>query len=192
MGVYLVGASTYYLGEGSCWPAVFTELAEALVNVGIDAEVRVPTYVRRPRGSGYEFEEKLIPSMTGFSALCSAELSAGDADVFDWSLLVPFDFEGVLELQVPSSYSRTTSVRSAQRMIPVAQRLGDLVELPASLPTCCDNLQLTGYFMDLEEGQHPTKPAGRWLEDQATAFYTALYLRAAEHSLKLNCPMFYT
>lgn len=92
------------LGEDSCWPAVFTGLAAALGNPGINAEVHVPAYTLRPRGSGYKFEEKLIPSMTGFSALCGAELSASDADVFDWNLLVPLDFEGALELQVPSSY----------------------------------------------------------------------------------------
>jgi hypothetical protein len=77
-------------------------------------------------------------------------------------------------------------------MLPVAQRLADLLELPPDLPACCDNLQLTDYFMDLDEGEHATAPAGRWREDPATAFYTALYLRAAEHSLRLNCPMFYT
>jgi crotonobetainyl-CoA:carnitine CoA-transferase CaiB-like acyl-CoA transferase len=42
MGVYLVSASE------SCWPAVFTAMAENLSRVGIDAEIRVPAYTRHP------------------------------------------------------------------------------------------------------------------------------------------------
>ena len=123
MGVYLVNASTWCLGEESCWPEVFTGLAAEFARRGIDAELSIPEPRRLPRGSGHGFEEKLIPPMTGFSHLCAAELRTSDAEVFDWSLLVPVDFEGVIELPVESSYSCTTTVRSAQRMLPVARRL---------------------------------------------------------------------
>jgi hypothetical protein len=193
MGVYLVGASTYYLDDDSCWPAVFTALSAALQHRGVQTLIRVPEYVRLPRGSGREFEEKLIPPMTGFSALCSAELVSDDADVFEWSLLVPIHFEGAIELPVQSSYSNTTTVRSAQRLLPVAQRLASVLEMPSDLPEHCDNLQLTEFFMDRDEdGPTETTQRGRWCDDLGTAFYVAMYLRAAEHSIRLNCPMFYT
>jgi len=197
MGVYLVSASTYYFDDDSCWPAVFTELSAALrhrgIHRGMQSPVHIPDYVRLPRGSGHEFEEKLIPPMTGFSALCSAELVGDDADAFDWSLLIPIDFEGAIELPVRSSYSNTTTVRSAQRMLPAAQRLASLLEMPANLPEQCDNLQLTEFFMDRDETEPTEATQGaRWCDDPGTAFYVAMYLRAAEHSIHLNCPMFYT
>ena len=197
MGMYLVSASTLDLEDESCWPAVFTALAEELEELGVEAEIRIPVHAAHPRGSRYQFEEKLIPAMDGFSALCAKELAAGDAAVFDWDLLVPFDFEGVIELQVPNSYSDTTSVRSAQRLLPVARRVADSLELPDDLPDDCDSLQLTTYFMDLDEGEDEAeRPAtvagGRWREDPGTAFYAAMFLRAAEHSLGQSCPMFYS
>lgn len=193
MGVYLVSASTLDLEDESCWPAVFTALAEELEELGVEAEIRIPAHAAHPRGSGYQFEEKLIPAMEGFSALCLKEFGAGDAAVFDWDLLVPLDFEGVIELQVPSSYSDTTSVRSAQRLLPVARRMAESLGLPDDLPVDCDNLQLTSYFLDLEEDEGSVGASGgRWREDPGTAFYAALFLRAAEHSLGQSCPMFYT
>lgn len=168
-------------------------LAAEFAGRGIDAELSIPEPRRLPRGSGHGFEEKLIPPMTGFSHLCTAELRAGDAEVFDWGLLVPVDFEGMIELPVESSYSCTTTVRSAQRMLPVARRLAEALELPADLPLHCDNLQLTEFFMDREEdGPTSATPTGRWAEDIGIAFYVALYLRAAEYSLRCNCPLFFS
>jgi hypothetical protein len=194
MGVYLVSASTVDLEDDeSCWPAVFTALAEELEELGVEAEIRIPVNAAHPRGSRYQFEEKLIPAMEGFSALCLKELGAQDAAVFDWDLLVPLDFEGVIELEVPSSYSDTTTVRSAQRLLPLARRIADSLELPEDLPADSDSLQLTTYFMDVEEGDGAAgTSAGRWREDPGTAFYAAMFLRAAEHSLGQSCPMFYT
>jgi hypothetical protein len=192
MGVYLVSASTKYLDDESCWPAVFTALAEELEDLGVEAEIRIPPYAQYPRGTGYKFEEQLITPMDGFSVLCESELHAGGGGVFDWELLVPLDFEGVITLRVPSFNSETTKVRSAQRMLPVARRLAQSLELPDDLPDCCDNLQLTEYFTELDEGeQSAAAPTGRWRKDPDAAFYVALFLRAAEHSIEQDCPIFY-
>jgi len=140
-----------------------------------------------------EFEEKLIPAMDGFSALCADELGAEESTVFDWSLLIPVDFEGAIELPIPSSYSSTTTVRSAQRMLPVARCLAAVLDLPDDVPVYCDNLQLTEYFMDRAEAEPgEVTRTRRWRDDLGTAFYVAMHLRAAEHSIRLNCPMFYT
>lgn len=50
-----------------------------------------------------------------------------------------------------------------------------------------------------EQRNIPAKPepggelqTARWQEDPGAAFYVATYLRAAEHAIRLNCPMFYT
>ena len=193
MGVYLVSASTWYLEEGSGWSAVLEALVGELAKRGIGAPLVIPESRILPRGSGQEFEEKLIPSIDGFSALCASELGEEVSAVFDWDLLVPADFVGMIELPLRSSYSHTTTVRSAQRMLPAAKRLAVALELPADMPVHCDNLQLTKYFMDREDGGSG-KPAsvGRWRDDLGTSFYAAMYLRAAEHSIGLNCPMLYT
>ena len=193
MGVYLVSASTWYFDEESCWPKVFETLAAELAERGVGTALHVPEPQKLPRGSGHEFEEKLIPTMDGFSALRVDELSAEESAVFDWDLLIPIDFEGAIDLPIPSSYSDTTTARSAQRMLPVARRLAAALDLPDDMPAYCDNLQLTLYFMDREEAKpDELTGTGRWRDDLGTAFYVAMYLRAAEHSIRLDCPMFYT
>lgn len=78
-------------------------------------------------------------------------------------------------------------------MLPVARRLTAALDLPDDVPTYCDSLQLTEYFMDDEKPE----PGGelqtaRRQEDPGTASYVAVYLRAAEHAIRLNCPVFYT
>ncbi|HZU56802.1 MAG TPA: hypothetical protein VFA06_13100 [Actinocrinis sp.] len=193
MGVYLVSASTWYFDEESCWPKVFEALVTELEKRGVRTPLHIPEPQQLPRGSGNEFEEKLIPSMDGFSALCADELEAGESEVFEWDLLIPIDFEGAIDLPLPSSYSSTTTVRSAQPMLPVARRLAAVIDLPDDVPAYCDNLQLTTYFMDREEPEPGNlNRAARWRDDLGTAFYVAMYLRAAENSMRLDCPMFYT
>ena len=75
------------------------------------------------RGSGRGFEEKLIPTMNCVLAFCATELGGDESEVFDWSLLVPVDSEGAIVLPLWSSYGRTTTVRGAQRTLPVAKHL---------------------------------------------------------------------
>jgi hypothetical protein len=191
MGVYLVSADTECLEDDSPWVTVFALLDQVFTEMGIDGGIQIPRYRDQPRGTGHCFEEKLIPPLGGFSALCQRELNERDAAVFDWDLLVPVDFDGVIELPLRNYYSSPTRVRSAQRMLPVARRLAEVIELPAQVPMYCDNLQLTSYFMDLEEAGHAASaPAGPWRDDLGTAFWVALSLRAAEHSIRLRCPLF--
>jgi hypothetical protein len=72
--------------------------------------------------------------------------------------------------------------------------LASILDLPLDeLPAMCDNLQLTSYFLDqAEDDSRTTRTSGRWLDDHSSAFYTAMYLRAAEHSIRLGCPMLYS
>lgn len=194
MGVYLVSANSEHLEDGYPWIDVFTTLDEALTEMGIDDGIQIPVYRHQPRGTGHAFEEKLIFSGDGFNELCRRELSSRDVEVFDWDVLVPVDFEGAIELPLKNYYSQTTTVRSAQRMLPVAMRLAAAIELPAETPKYCDNLQLTSFFGDFEGRGHAATvtATGLWRDDLATAFYVALFLRAAEHSIRLRCPMFFS
>ncbi|MFJ6567708.1 hypothetical protein ACIQNU_09810 [Streptomyces sp. NPDC091292] len=54
------------------------------------------------------------------------------------------------------------------------------------VPRYCDNLGLW-----LDEVEAVTDPPGAWAQDLDAAFYTALYLRAAEHALRQRCPVNY-
>ncbi|MFD0630384.1 hypothetical protein ACFQ9X_00685 [Catenulispora yoronensis] len=160
--------------------------------MGIDDGIQVPVYRHQPRGTGYAFEEKLIFSGDGFNELCRRELSPRDVEVFHWDVLVPIDFEGPIDLPLKNYYSQTTTARSAQRMLPAAMRLAAAIELPAETPKYCDNLQLTSFFGDFEERGHAANvtATGPWRDDLGMAFHTALYLRAAEHSIRRRCPIF--
>jgi len=192
MGVYLVSANSEHLEDGSPWIDVFTMLDEAFTEMGIDNGIQIPVYRHQPRGTRRVFEEKLIFSGDGFDELCRRELSSGDAEVFNWDVLVPVDFEGAIELPLKNYYSQTTTVRCAQRILPVAMRLTAAIELPAEVPEYCDNLQLTSFFGDFEERGYAASVnlAGPWRDDLDMAFHVALFLRAAEHSIRLRCPMF--
>ncbi|MFF2197850.1 hypothetical protein [Streptomyces sp. NPDC058157] len=143
--------------------------------------------------SGTSFEEKLYRPMRSFEALCRAQPDGEECceALLGWDLLIPVDFEGALTLPVPSAYSDTTTVHSAHRTLAAAQRLAARLALPPQLPRHCDNLDLGNWFDDAAVAQAAAAHPGAWADDLDAAFYTALYLRAAEHALRWQCPMSY-
>jgi len=107
------------------------------------------------RGSGMAFEEKLVPQMRSFEALCDEHLSHEEAEMLcDWTVLVPID-------------------------------------LPEEVRLMCDNLDLTMWFMDGPAKELAAVSPARWSADLDSAFYVALFLRAAQHSLRRNAPITY-
>jgi hypothetical protein len=121
-----------------------------------------------PSATAADFEEKLIPSMDDFAALCAQH---NVTEFLDSTLIVPIDFSGLIELPVEKSYDTVTQVFSAQRlraaMAPIAAEVG----LPASLPS--GPMALTNAI------------------DDPLTFYVALFRQAAEHSLRHGCPLTY-
>ncbi len=145
------------------------------------------------RGSGQLFEEKLIPAMAGFAALCARFLSEAEtADLYDWTVLVPLPLDGPLTVPVASGYEDTTTIAGAPRALAAAEKLAAAIGLPAEVPAACDNLDLTTWFLDGSAEAAATARPGRWGEDLDAAFYAALYLRAAQHSLRRGCPLTYS
>lgn len=61
--------------------------------------------------------------------------------------------------------------------------------LPGDIPAGSGNLGLTTWFLD----GHAKERAGSepWGKDLDAAFYVALFLRAARHSLRYGCPIAY-
>ncbi|MFI1352772.1 hypothetical protein ACH4TV_04175 [Streptomyces sp. NPDC020898] len=197
MGVYLVdvGAEEWF-GEDE------DEGGRAKIAAGLNAELvrrGLPRYDSVPaaadfvRGSGRSFEEKLVPSMNSFLTLCKAYLSEAETDLLcGWSVLVPVSLDEEIELPIESSYSDSTLIVGAPQVLAIAEKLATAVELPPEAPEMCDNLDLTSWFLDgTAEKLAATRP-GPWGEDLNAAFYVALYLRAAQHSLRRGCPMIYT
>ncbi|WP_037625217.1 hypothetical protein [Streptomyces aureus] len=194
MGMYLVSvcAEDWFTEDEDGWGDVATALNGELRLRGLPPYESVPGEADFVRGSGQTFEEKLIPSMDGFWDLCQAHLSREDAEtVCGWTLLVPFSLDGTITLPVESGYSDSTVVVGAPQLLPMAQRLAAAVELPPETPQMCDNLDLTTWFRDGAAKELATARPGPWSDDLDTAFYVALFLRAAEHSIRRGCPMAY-
>ncbi|MET9057920.1 hypothetical protein ABZX99_08890 [Streptomyces antibioticus] len=184
MGVYLVSVDAQDwtdTGEGG-----HGDLAAAL---NAELERRgLPPYA--PRATGEEppgwFEEKMSPPMDGFDALCRATLTAEEREnLLGWTVLVPCALPEGITLPFGSPYTDETLIVGAPYGLALAERLAAALALPLDLvPATFGNLELTLWFLEGDaERAAPARP-GPWADDLATAFYTAVYLRAAQYSLR--------
>ncbi|MFI1029004.1 hypothetical protein [Streptomyces sp. NPDC020951] len=190
MGVYLVSVSAEDWsvpgedGHGDVAHALNAELARR----------GLPPYeAGRPEASGW-FEEKMSPSMDGFDRLCRARLTPEEhRNLLGWTLLVPFALEESFELPFGSAYADETLVVGAPYVLALAERLAEALALPLDLiPATFGNLELTLWFLEGEGEKAAAARPGPWAHDLATAFYTAVYLRAAQYSLRHGCAMTYS
>jgi hypothetical protein len=194
MGIYLVsvGAQEWFdADEGEGWGAVAQGLNEELRRRGLPPYESVPEDTEFVRGSGLQFEEKPVPSMEGFLRLAQDRLAPSEPEaLLDWSVLVPVPLDVEIELPVESSYSDTTVIAGAPQILELTRRLAEALRLPLDeIPEACDNLDLTMWFLDGEAKRVAAARPGPWAEDLDAAFYVALYLRAAQHSLRRGCPV---
>lgn len=146
------------------------------------------------RGSGQAFEEKLIPSMDGFGALCQAHLSREEVEIFcGWTVMVPVSLDEEIWLPVDSGHTESsTMVAGAPQVLAMAERLAAVIGLPAETPAMCDSLDLTMWFMNGAAKELAAARPGPWSDDLDTAFYAALFLRSAQHSIRRGCPIVYS
>lgn len=200
MGIYLVSvAAEEWFDEGEDedeeedggFGTVAAGLNEELRRRGLPPYESVPAETEFVRGSGTQFEEKLVPSIYGFVELCGAHLSREEAEkILNWSVLVPMSLDEEIELPIGSAYTNTTVIAGAPQILALAERLARAVDLPDDrIPAACDNLDLTMWFRDGPAKETAAARPGPWGEDLDTAFYVALYLRAAQHSLRRGCPI---
>lgn len=140
------------------------------------------------------FEEKMSPSMEGFDVLCRARLTPEERErLLGWSVLVPFALEEALTLPVGSAYTDETLVVGAPEVLALAERLAGALALPLDLvPAAFGNLELTLWFLEGDAEKAAATRPGPWADDLTAAFYTAVYLRAAQYSLRHGCPMTYS
>ncbi|MFJ9115214.1 hypothetical protein ACIRJO_06655 [Streptomyces sp. NPDC102394] len=191
MGIYLVSVDAgEWFGDDE------EEGGKGAVAAGLDAELKrrgLPPYEPAPgRGAASWFEEKLSPSMAGFAEVCRAHLTPQEQRVLgDWSVLVPVSLEEPIELPIGSAYTDTTLIAGAPQVLALAERLAAVIGLPAEVPDASENLALTFWFLEGEAEELAATRPGLWSEDLDTAFYVAVYLRAAQFSLRYGCPMTY-
>ncbi|MFB0619467.1 hypothetical protein [Streptomyces sp. AGS-58] len=194
MGIYLVsvGVREWLDGDGDEDEGGRGAVASAL---GEELERRrLPRYEPvREDEPGAWFEEKLIPPMDGFAALCRAHLTPrGQETLGEWSVLVPVSLEEEIHLPIGSAYTDTTVIAGAPQVLALARRLADVIGLPPEVPQEPGNLGLTFWFLEGQAKELAAARPGPWSEDLDAAFYVAVYLRAAEHSLRRGCPMTYS
>ncbi|MFH0172596.1 hypothetical protein ACIA6D_02435 [Streptomyces cacaoi] len=195
MGVYLVSVTAQDWSEPG--EDGYGDVAAAL-NTELERRGRPPygppEAVRNAPGW---FEEKISPSMDGFTALCRAHLTGAElSTLLDWSVLVPLPLEEEIVLPVGTAYSGDeTPVAGAPRVLALAERLAGAIGLPLDAVPAGENLALSLWFMEefTEGGARKAAEArpGPWADDPDAAFYVALYLRAAQYSLRHGCPMTY-
>ncbi|WP_229698427.1 hypothetical protein [Wenjunlia tyrosinilytica] len=188
MGIYLVGIDSRDWLDGEVLGAVAVALDAELERRGWEGftapEPGGP-------GAGVSFEEKMNRPIDSFADLCRKQAGGPDA-LLDWDLLIPVEFDGALVLPVPSDHDDTTTVRSAHRALDAARRLADGMALPPGIPRTSGNLDIVNWFDGPAVGEAVGTYPGPWSGDLDAAFYTAVYLRAAEHSLRRECPIAYS
>ncbi|WP_329460733.1 hypothetical protein [Streptomyces sp. NBC_01497] len=190
MGVYLVsvGAEEWFGDEEDGWGEVASALNAELRRWGLPPYEDVPPEVDFAPGSGQAFEEKLTPSMTGFLALCQTHLSREESETLSgWTVLVPFSLDEEIWLPVESR-DYDSMVAGAPQVLPLAEKLAAAIDLPPETPATCDNLDLSMWFRH-QAKELATTRTGPWSKDLNTAFYVALFLRAAQHSIRRGCPI---
>lgn len=194
MGVYLVsiGAADWFGQDEDGWGRVASGLNEELRRRGLPPYDQVPEEAELVPGSGQYFEEKLVPSMDGFYALCEKHLAQREIElVCGWTFLVPIPLEETILLPIESAYERESTIAGAPQVLTIAERLAAALDLPAEVPATCDNLDLSDWFLDGPAEELAAHRPGPWSADLDTAFYVALYLRAAQHSLRQGSPLTY-
>src|SRR6266568_5234520 len=189
MGVYLVSVdASEWFGADEDDEDSYSELAmalnEELARRGLAPYESVPDEAPFVRGSGLAFEEKLIPPMDSFLALCKLHLSAEETETLcGWTALVPISLEEDVHLPVSSGYTEESVVAGAWQVLTVAEKLAAAIELPGEVPEMCDNLDLTMWFRDGAAKELAVVRPGPWSVDLDATFYAALFLRSAQHSI---------
>lgn len=194
MGIYLVsvGAAEWFGHDEGSYGDVAAGLNEELVRRGLGPYTSVPEETPCVRGSGQAFEEKMSPSIYGFIELCKTRLSPEEMETMcDWTCLVPISLEEFVCLPVSSNHTDETVIAGAPQVAALAERLAAIIELPPEIPQTSDNLDLTMWFLDGPAKELAQVRPGPWSADLDTAFYVAVYLQAARHSLRRGAPIVY-
>lgn len=178
MGVYLVSVSRHdWQAECEDEGSVPALAAAALTST----KAALPPFGDEPFG----FEEKFFMDQGTFLSLIASVV--GDAALFDAEVWLPVAFEGTLEAAGPGAYTDPLLVGSSVTLLAQMQRVAAHIALPADVPAG-DNLAI-GMWFDEQEVADGEADGPPWRRDLEAAFYVAMFLRAAEHSVKYSVPL---
>ncbi|MEU1181473.1 hypothetical protein ABZ464_28290 [Streptomyces sp. NPDC005820] len=154
----------------------------------------VPPYTPGEPGGRGRFAEKTSPPMDGFDALCRDRLTPEERHtLLSWSFVVPFALEEPVLLPIENSYDTETLVVGAPYVLALAERLAAALRLPLDLiPEPSGPHELNAWFLDGDAEKTAAARPGPWADDLDTAFFTALYLRAAQYAQRHHCPLTYS
>jgi hypothetical protein len=194
MGIYLVSNNCDEWSDEDVHGGTAAAIDEELSRRGLPP-FSAPQPTPFTRGTGTMFEEKLYRPMGTFETLCrthGSEQQAADA-LLDWTILLPVALAEPIVLDIPCPHDDVTAVRGAPEALVAARHLARVIGLPPQIPQHCDNLDLGIWFDSAEAvGAAAATHPGPWTEDLDRAFYVAVYLRAAEHSLRHRTPISYS
>ncbi|MGV9264148.1 hypothetical protein ACWDRR_05730 [Kitasatospora sp. NPDC003701] len=190
MGIYLVSVAADDWLDAEVHGPVAGALGPELGRRGLPPFVCPEPAEFRPH-SGTRFEEKLHRPIRSFDRLCRALPDDTHEALLGWDVLLPVALDDSVVLPVGSAYNDPTTVGGARRTLAAARRLAERLALPASIPRHCDNLEVGTWFDGPAAAEAAAAP-GPWSEDLDAAYYTAVYLRAAEHALRRGCPITYS
>ncbi|WP_380286434.1 hypothetical protein [Kitasatospora purpeofusca] len=190
MGVYLVSVEADDWLDDEVFGAVGREIDTALAARGLPPFVCPPATEFRA-GSGQHFEAKMYRPVSGFERFCRESADGTLEALLGWDVLLPVELEAPLVLPVACAYNDVTAVGDARRALAAARRLAELLALPPGIPEHCDNLEI-GHWFDGQAAAAATAFPGRWTEDLDVAFHAALFLRAAEYTLRRGRPLAYS
>jgi hypothetical protein len=91
----------------------------------------VPDEARLARGSGARFKEKLVPPIDTFAELCQEHLTAEEAETLCvWEVLLPISLDPEIWLPIPADSPHESMIAGAPQVLPLAERLAAILELP--------------------------------------------------------------
>ncbi|MFI9545897.1 hypothetical protein ACIHAR_18550, partial [Streptomyces sp. NPDC052016] len=102
---------------------------------------------------------------------------------------MPLSLEEEILLPVGTAYTGDeTLVAGAPRILALAERLSGGIGLPLDVIPEGRNLDLSLWFLEGGARKAAEERPGPWSGDLDAAFYVALYLRAAQYSLRYGLP----
>lgn len=188
MGIYLVSIGSEDWDDEEVLKPTARALTTELRRLKLPPLTPPPPHAFVP-GSGTTFEEKLNRPMDSFSALCRAQPDGQDRSdaLLGWDLLLPITLPEPIELRVLAS--RRHHDRPFRRHRPC--RRSDAGPTTGTSPADAGVLRQPQPHQLVRQPRGPASSRnapGPWQDNLDAAFYTAMYLRAAEHSLRNACP----
>jgi hypothetical protein len=140
----------------------------------------------------FAFEEKFYRRGTGgFEDRARATFGSSGFVGDQAEVFVPVQLRGPITGTGLGIYQQTLVIAPSDLLLDQARQLAEQIGLPAQVPAG-DNLEIGTWFDEIEANEREAaSPHAIWRGDLDMAFYVALFLRGAEHSIRYQVPVRY-